>query len=148
MFIRLLDEHFARHFESYWRETWRHTGRRTVPRFPWRHLPPAIYPAYGSTPLGLSCIFLIGNCVCVGGEEQLLLRILAPPGIFMDFNCGPKSPFLGVWILVSSILLRSLRWNLANRRIISWRSIFLFKRTWGRASPKFLRFQLGKLSCN
>ena len=31
--------------------------------------------------------------------------ILAPPGIFMDFNSGPKSPFLGVCVLVSSIIL-------------------------------------------
>ena len=46
IFIRLVDEHFARHFESYWHlhETWRHSGRQTVPQISLEtHPPPPVY---------------------------------------------------------------------------------------------------------
>ena len=38
--------------------------------------------------------------------ENNTAEILALPGIFVDFNSGPKVPILGFWILASSILLR------------------------------------------
>ena len=71
-----------------------------------------------------------------------------PPRNFLDFNFL-KSSFLGVWVVqtgywpvASSILLG---WSLANRLIISWRSIST-QWIWSKASPS--HFQISTVEAD